>query len=322
MYGVILRRGIFWYYFENTEMKPEVLEEYKLPCGMLYVPTRRNLLFQVSYYHNRINVEMYHALADGTGALLFLKTLVYYYITIKHKEDFGENLPKLDYDASFSQRMDDSFLRNYSGDRKLDKIRINRAYHILGRRSIDNRMKVIEGEMSVKQVLEQAHRYDTTLTIYLTALFLKTIYMDMPARGRKLPVVLSVPVNLRTYFPSVTARNFFAAVNIGYDFSKSSDQLEDIIYRNTAGGRNNCNWCSYDTQEHRNDIRYLKDKQDRHRQQYVTVSGCKPCKQEIEDHKKQEHQDGKHRRCIIHMQRRNQRREKNHDGRGGKCTEQ
>lgn len=229
MYSVILRRGIFWYYFEHTDMKPEVMEEDKLPCGMLYVPTRRNLLFQVSYYHKRINIEMYHAMADGTGALQFLKTLVYYYITTKNGEDFGENLPKLDYDASFSQKMDDSFLRNYSGDKKLDKIKISKAYHILGRRSIDNRLKVIEGELSVKQVLEQAHRYDTTLTIYLTALFLKAIYMDMPARGHKFPIVLSVPVNLRTYFPSVTARNFFSTIYISYDFGKNPDRLEDII---------------------------------------------------------------------------------------------
>jgi NRPS condensation-like uncharacterized protein len=229
MYQVILRRGLFWYYFEHTDIKPEVAEEYKLACSMLYVPTRRNLLFQVTYYNKRINLEMYHALADGTGALGFLKTIVYYYIMIKHKEDFGEKLPKLDYDASFSQKMDDSFLKHYSGDKKLDKIRINRAYHILGRRTIDNRLKVIEGELSVKQVLEQAHKYNTTLTIYLTALFIKAIYMDMPDRSKKWPVILTVPVNLRTYFPSVTARNFFATINIGYHFGKNKDNLEDII---------------------------------------------------------------------------------------------
>lgn len=229
MYRVVLRRGMFWYYFESTDIRPEVVEEYRLPCSMLYVPNRKNLLFQVSYYNKRINVEMYHALADGTGALEFLKTLVYYYITTKHEGEFGDKLPNLNYDATFSQKMDDSFLKHYSGDKKLDKIKINRAYRITGRRTIDNRLKVIEGEMSVKQVLDQAHRYDTTLTIFLTALFMKAIYQDMPARGRKFPVTLSVPVNLRTYFPSVTARNFFTTINISYHFGKNSDRLEDII---------------------------------------------------------------------------------------------
>jgi len=229
IYQTVLRRGVFWYYFENTELKPEVVEESKPPCSMLYHPNRKNLLFQISYFNKRINLEVYHAVTDGTGALSFLKTIVYYYITMRYEKDFSDHLPNLDYDASFSQKMDDSFLKHYSGDKRLDRIRLRRAYRITGRRTIDNRIKVIEGEMAVKEVLDLAHRYDTTLTIYLTALFLKVIYMDMPARGKKNPVVLSVPVNLRTYFPSVTARNFFATINVSYHFGKSSDRLEDII---------------------------------------------------------------------------------------------
>ena len=229
IYQTVLRRGMFWYYFESTDYKPQVLEEYKLPCSMLYRQNRKNLLFEVTYYNKRINLEMYHALTDGTGALQFLKTIVYYYITLRHEQDFQDQLPNLDYDASLSQKMDDSFLKHYSGDKQLDKIKVNRAYHITGRRSIDNRVKIIEGEMSVKQVLDLAHRYDTTLTVYLTALYFKAISMDMPMRSRKNPVVLSVPVNLRTYFPSVTARNFFATVNVSYHFGKNSDRLEDII---------------------------------------------------------------------------------------------
>ncbi|MDF2485035.1 MAG: hypothetical protein K0R46_1203 [Herbinix sp.] len=229
VYQSVLRRGMFWYYFDSTDAKPEVMEERKLPCSMLYKQNRRNLLFEVSYYNRRINLEMYHALTDGTGALGFLKTIVYYYIMLKHEGDFKEGLPNLDYDASFTQKSDDSFLKHYSGDKKLDKIKINRAYHITGRRSIDNRLKIVEGVMSVKEVLNLAHHYDATLTVYLTALYIKAIYMDMPTRSRKYPITLTVPVNLRTYFPSVTARNFFTTVSISYQCSKNTDKLEDII---------------------------------------------------------------------------------------------
>ncbi len=229
VYQSVLRRGMFWYYFDSTDDKPEVVEERKQPCSMLYRQNRRNLLFEVSYYNSRINLEMYHALTDGTGALGFLKTIVYYYLIIKHGEDFTEGIPNLDYDASFTQKMDDSFLKHYSGDKTLDKIKLRRAYHIFGRRSIDNRLKIVEGVMSVKEVLNLAHNHDTTLTVYLTALYMKAIFMDMPTRSRRYPVILTVPVNLRTYFPSVTARNFFTTVSISYDFSKNSDKLEDII---------------------------------------------------------------------------------------------
>lgn len=229
MYRTILRRGVFWYYFENTELMPEVIAENKLPCSTLYHPNRRNLLFEVSYYKKRINLEIYHAISDGTGGLNFLKTLLYFYITNQYEADFKGKLPNLDYDASFSQRMDDSFLKHYTSYDKPNRIKLTKAYRITGRRSIDNRLKVIEGNMSIKKVLELAHQHNTTLTIYLTALFILSIYMEMPTRSRKYPVVLSVPVNLRTYFPSVTARNFFGTINIKYQFGKGNDSLESII---------------------------------------------------------------------------------------------
>ncbi|HWT26304.1 MAG TPA: hypothetical protein VN131_00055, partial [Mobilitalea sp.] len=159
----------------------------------------------------------------------FLKTLLYFYITKRYEPDFAGNLPSLDYDASFSQKSDDSFLKHYTSNNIPSKIKLTKAYHIIGRRTIDNRLKVIEGNMSIKKVLALAHRYDTTLTIYLTALFIKAIHMEMPARSRRYPVVLSVPVNLRTYFPSVTARNFFGTINIRYQFTKNNDNLEEII---------------------------------------------------------------------------------------------
>jgi hypothetical protein len=229
MYRSILRRGIFWYYFESTDLKPMVVQESKLPCSMLYHQNRRNLLFEVSYYHNRINLEIYHALTDGTGALGFLKTLLFYYITMRYQTDFEDQLPVLDYDASLSQKMDDSFLKHYSGDSKIDNVKLKKAYLITGRRYIDNRLKVIDGIMSAKQVLELAHRYNTTMTVLLTALLMKAIYQDMPTRARKYPVRITVPVNLRSYFPSVTARNFFATISVAYHFGKNSDKLEDII---------------------------------------------------------------------------------------------
>lgn len=228
-YRVVLRRGVFWYYFEGSELMPEVVEESKPPCSTLYNPNRRNLLFEVTYYKCRINLEVYHSLTDGTGALNFLKTLLYYYITACYKEDFKDKLPVLEYDASLSQKMDDSFLKHYTDNRIPKRIKVTKAYHIQGRRFIDNRIKVIEGVMPVKEVINLARKHQTTLTIYLTAIFIKSIYEEMPARSRRYPIVLSVPVNLRTYFPSVTARNFFATINIKYNFSDSSDKLEDII---------------------------------------------------------------------------------------------
>ena len=61
-----------------------------------------------------------------------------------------------------------------------------------------------EGVCDVKQVLDAAHRYNTTLTVYLAAVMFEAIHGGMYVRDRKKPVVLTVPVDLRSYFPSHT----------------------------------------------------------------------------------------------------------------------
>ncbi|NLJ57965.1 MAG: hypothetical protein GX339_03865 [Tissierellia bacterium] len=48
-------------------------------------------------------------------------------------------------------------------------------------------------------------------------------------RLKNKPVVLSIPVNLRNYFHSQTARNFFGVINVSYDFSKGSSELDQVI---------------------------------------------------------------------------------------------
>lgn len=60
--------------------------EYRPPCGQIYDPSSRNLLFEVTCWRNRINLEVYHSLTDGTGALQFLKTLVCNYLAIKYPQ--------------------------------------------------------------------------------------------------------------------------------------------------------------------------------------------------------------------------------------------
>ncbi|MFU0828682.1 MAG: Alcohol acetyltransferase [Lachnoclostridium sp.] len=230
LYKYVLRKGVFWYYFETGSLRPLVEEESLPVCARIYQEGKKNLLFRVLYYKNRISLEVFHALTDGTGAIWFLKSLLSRYLLKKYSDKLsGLNL-KIDYDASVSQKKDDSFLKYYTGKRMSLTAKIQKAYHIKGNRKEENRMQLVEGTMSVKSVLSAAHEYNTTLTVYLTALFLYSIYKTMPERKKKYPVVLTVPVNLRNYFESVSARNFFGTILIGYHFEKNnSTKLSDVI---------------------------------------------------------------------------------------------
>ena len=64
----------------------------------------------MSYYKNRINFEVYHALTDGTGAMNFLSELVQNYLILAHPaadlpwvEQIEETTPGAQEEDSFSQ---------------------------------------------------------------------------------------------------------------------------------------------------------------------------------------------------------------------------
>lgn len=228
LYGAIIRKGLFWYYFEASDLKPKVTEENKSPCAVMYDENKKKLLFEVSYYKKRINLEIYHALTDGAGALQFLKTLVFHYLMLVHTEIALGSTPSLDYDASMAQKEDDSFNKYFYKGKGKKKDSLGKAYKIHGEKIEGNRLQIIRGTMSVKEVLKQAHAYDTTLTGFLGSLLVCSVAKEMSVRDKKKPVVLSVPVNLRTYFKSASARNFFSVINVGCHF-REDIVLEDVI---------------------------------------------------------------------------------------------
>lgn len=233
VFQTVMRRGLFWYYLEDSERKAVVHIENKEPCAPIYDPDRKSLLFDVSYYKRRINLEVYHSLTDGTGALTFLRTLVYHYILLVHKEELKGEEILLDYDASAMQRGDDSFDRYYEKKRKSRKKpkmeKSYNAYKIKGTKLSEYRMKVIRGTFSLQELQEVVKGYHTTITVFLTALLIEAIGELMTVRDKRHPVGIVVPVNLRKYFKSESVRNFFGTIDVMYDFGKNSGEFQDII---------------------------------------------------------------------------------------------
>jgi len=228
-YCSVMKRGLFWNYLEDSALRPEVGEENTPPCQALYYPDRKSLLFRVSYYGGRINLEIHHALTDGTGALQFLCTLVHRYLLERHPEDFSDPPPKLTYTASRSQLWDDSFQKYYEKPPVPKPTLTRGAYHLRGERLPENRLAIVEGRMSVETLLAHSRSRGVTVTELLTAVLIRAIHGQMRLREEKRPVVITVPVNLRNYFPSESARNFFTTINVGYDFSRQPDDLEEIM---------------------------------------------------------------------------------------------
>ncbi|MDW5299765.1 MAG: hypothetical protein SA378_06490 [Sedimentibacter sp.] len=229
LYKSIIKSGLFWYYFEKSRFKAVVTEENLPPCSTLYDKNNKTLLFRVMFYKKRISFEVYHALSDGAGAIQFFKTLVFHYITIKYESFFKDKVLVLDNDASRTQKMDDSFQKYYSGNRPASKKKTIKAYKLRGLKLPEYRIRVIEGVIPVDCILAIVKEHKTSLTIFLAAVLMCAINEEIPARMKNRSVVLSIPVNLRNYYYSQTARNFFGVINVDYNFSTRSNDLDEVI---------------------------------------------------------------------------------------------
>lgn len=224
VYRYVLQRGFFWYFLERSDIQPIVRSEYKPPCARLCRPDGRELMFEVTYFESRINLEVYHVLSDGTGAMNFLRTLVTKYLCMKYS--LGD-IP-VDYDASVTQMKADSFSKYYSDRKKRSARGFKRACRIKGARLPENRIGVITGRVDAQKVLKISRDMGVTVTALLSACFMQAIGEELSERAKRRDAVIAIPVNLRKYFPSETARNFFLLVFAAYNFSKSGGDLTDI----------------------------------------------------------------------------------------------
>ena len=209
--GVRLRKGIFWFYLERVPEVPEITEEQSYPLVHMSYASIRECAFRVVVYKNRIAVELFHALTDGTGGMIFLKTLLAEYLSRK----YGISVPNTDgvlcrMDEPSPEELEDSFIKNagtVSAGRKEAT-----AYRLTGTTEPDGFVHLTTFMLDAAEVKEKAHEYSATMTEFLTAAMMQAILRlqaeKVPHRSRRKPVKVLVPVNLRSLFPSKTLRNF------------------------------------------------------------------------------------------------------------------
>ena len=171
----------------------------------------RRCAFRVLVYHNRVAVEFFHAVTDGTGGLIFLKTLVAEYLCQK----YGITVPAEKgvlgrLEEPSPQELEDSFLR-YAGDVTASRAE-STAYHLSGTPEKDGYKNLVTMMVPVDRVRVCARKYGVSVTELLCAAMMQAIAdlqaEKVPRRSRRKPVKVLLPVNLRTLFPSRSLRNF------------------------------------------------------------------------------------------------------------------
>ncbi|MDR7811602.1 DUF6320 domain-containing protein [Lacrimispora sp.] len=220
-FSVRLRRGFFWYYFEDNKRMPVIERETTYPCKFIDPHSNQLFLFRVTYFDRRINLEVFHAVTDGLGAVNFLKALVYRYLDLKKNSRTGHRASqKISSDVSMN--VEDSYVRHYKKTEKR-KYSSRRAYHLAGEALPLDEENVLHGYVDLKMLKTVAKSYGVSITRFLTAALIFTIYQEyLDGKPCEESIGISIPINLRTFFGSETTANFFAVTLI--DFLSTSEE--------------------------------------------------------------------------------------------------
>ena len=206
-----LRKGVFWYYLQQVESAPQIREEYSYPLTYMSKNEMRQCAFRVIVFHNRIAVEFFHSLTDGTGALIFLKSLVAEYLEQKYNIEIPcENGIVNRRESPTEEELEDCFPKN-AGNVPASRKDTN-AWHMYGEPQTDGFLNLTCFNIPVKEALDMAHKHNSTLTVFMSAVMMKALLNlqneKQPNVRRQKRIKLLIPVNLRGLFPSVTLRNF------------------------------------------------------------------------------------------------------------------
>lgn len=232
-FNMRMRKGFFWYYFEeNTKAAPEVREEDTYPCQFIVENRNRNYQFRVTYYNKRINLEVFHALSDGMGAINFLKELTYKYIRLAY---FGDE-SHFQLSGETSLNREDDFMRNYR-KKQPKPYKTEKAFIIKGDKLPKGHLAVIHGVLKIAQVKELCKKYDCSINELMAATFAYSVYKEYN-QGNK-AIRIAIPVNLRPYFVSVTTKNFFAMVST--ELKPGDHTFEEVVEVTKIGLRNQIN---------------------------------------------------------------------------------
>ena len=229
-FQVRIRRGFFWHYIEGTDAMAKVTEENDRICPVMYGPDYKGVLhYKVSYFLDRINIDMFHAISDGTGAIIFMKLLVLNYLKLAHPGQLDDVV--LTEGATDDERYQDSYSHFYENTEMVIPGKIlnkkKKAYQIQSRKLLYNQLQFFEIHFPADKLLKMSKGMGVSLTSFLGAKLMIAIQKGMPLGMKKRPITVSMPVNLRNYYPSETLRNFFNSVDFSHVFD-GSETVESL----------------------------------------------------------------------------------------------
>lgn len=223
-FATTLKKGVFWHYLDTTKRRFVIQEENDIPCRSLKIGRSGSQSFRVLYFKNRISVEFFHVLTDGSGGMEFLKSLLSEYVRLLGAKikDLGSiwnvnATPEIEETTNEFSKVPHS----HSTSGLINK----RVLQMNGKLTRIKPNQIIHFKIDAFKLKEAAKKYNTTVTVYLLALMFMTI--KSATDSLEGDVSIQVPVNMRKFYPSKTVGNFSMYCGIKLDIAniKKTEEL-------------------------------------------------------------------------------------------------
>lgn len=225
-----LKAGAFWWYLDRCDAAP-IVRPLK-PLKNFRFKDQDGLLYRISVEGKQLSLDVFHALADGNGAMVFLMTLAGEYVRLRYGTSIQYNYLVLDpKDRPAYAEVEDSFKSVFSGRHGQLEKNVD-AYHIRGTVMPFGTVKDLRVVMKADSVRQVARKYGCTVTELLTATMLCALQQEHrrdASRKKRSVLKVSVPVNLRPIYQSRTVRNFSSYVNLGVDVKDGYMTFEELV---------------------------------------------------------------------------------------------
>ena len=225
-----LKAGAFWWYLDRCDAAP-IVRPLK-PLKNFRFRDQDGLLYRIRVEGKQLPLDVFHALADGNGAMVFLMTLAGEYVRLRYGTSIQYNYLVLDpKDRPAYAEVEDSFKTVFSGRHGQLEKNVD-AYHIRGTVMPFGTVKDLRVVMQADSVRQVARKYGCTVTELLTATMLYALQQGHrrdASRKKRSVLKVSVPVNLRPIYQSRTVRNFSSYVNLGVDVKDGYMTFEELV---------------------------------------------------------------------------------------------
>lgn len=228
VFATTLKKGFFWHYLDSTKRRFTVHKDNNIPCSPIPISQSGAQAFRVLYYKNRISVEFFHILTDGTGAIAFLRALVGEYLSLLgYEAEADETLIDIS-ETPIKEEITNEFAhvekpKNSTGFADKPSLQMS------GNHTSTLPCRVIHLKFNTEDIKEAAKRHGATVTGYMLALmFIATKASTEQMSG---DISIQLPVNMRKFYPSKTLRNFsmYTGIRIPIEKITTIDELIPMI---------------------------------------------------------------------------------------------